>query len=151
VNGHWPLWLDAVESEYLRPLLRLARNEYCKCLRGVSEDDNTRRTVDLSARRRGSRGSTSTATSLHGSFAPDDLSLLHVGSGVVRTTFAHVEFTGVTQCGQWWDGFRSNPRAPSYRRRDRGDQNGDGRQAPRPCSGRPASRLHSSQTPPVDA
>jgi hypothetical protein len=28
---------------------------------------------------------------------------------------------------------------------------GDGRRAPRPCSGRPASRLHSSQTPPVDA
>jgi hypothetical protein len=48
------------------------------------------------------------------------------------------------------DGFRSNPRARSYRRRDGGDQNGDGRRAPRPCSGRPASRLHRSQTPPVD-
>ena len=47
------------------------------------------------------------------------------------------------------DGFRSNPRARSYRRRDGGDQNGDGRRAPRPCSGRPASRLHSSQTPPL--
>jgi hypothetical protein len=46
------------------------------------------------------------------------------------------------------DGFRSNRRSRSYRRRDRGDQNGDGRRAPRPCSGRPASRLHSSQTPP---
>ena len=46
------------------------------------------------------------------------------------------------------DGFRSNRRSRSYRRRDGGDQNGDGRRAPRPCSGRPASRLHSSQTPP---
>src|SRR5438132_6455884 len=45
------------------------------------------------------------------------------------------------------DGFRSNPRARSYRRRDAGDQNGDGRRAPRPCSGRSASRLRSSRTP----
>ena len=60
--------------------------------------------------------------------------------------------TFMTQCGQWLGmAFVSNPRARSYGRRDGGDQNGDGRRAPRPCSGRPASRLHSSQTSPVDA
>jgi hypothetical protein len=37
----WLLGLDASESEHLRPLLRLARNEFCKSLRGISEDDNT--------------------------------------------------------------------------------------------------------------
>jgi hypothetical protein len=43
------------------------------------------------------------------------------------------------------DGFRSNPRARSYRRRDGGDQNGDGRRVPRHCSGR-QHRLHIAVT-----
>ena len=78
-SREWSLGLDAVESEYLGPLLRLARNEFCKSLRGISEDDNTRCTVaGLSARSARKPRATSTAASLHGSLAPTDLSLLHV-------------------------------------------------------------------------
>ena len=66
MNGHSGL----MPSNLSTSLLRLARNEFCKSLGGVSEDNNTRCTVDLSARSARKPQATSTATSLHGSFAP---------------------------------------------------------------------------------
>src|SRR5262245_35113148 len=48
------------------------------------------------------------------------------------------------------DGVRFESACAVIRTAGRGRPEWDGRRAPRPCSGRPASRLHSSQTPPVD-
>src|SRR6266478_1254039 len=92
VNGHSGL----MPSNLSTSLLRLARNEFCKCLRGVSEDDNTRCTVGLSARSARKPRATSPATSLHGSFAPDDLSLLHVRFPV--WSGLHLLMLSVTGC-----------------------------------------------------